>query len=57
LQIYGSQTTFDKKGQAIIFEIKNPEYVNERRKEIGLKPIENYLKQRHVEFNIPQKTH
>jgi exopolysaccharide biosynthesis protein len=42
-QIYGSQI---KNGK--LYKLENPETVNERRKEMGMKTIENYLKH----FNI-----
>ncbi|WP_299002335.1 DUF6624 domain-containing protein [uncultured Tenacibaculum sp.] len=38
-QIYGSQI---KNGK--LYKLENPETVNERRQEMGLKPIEEYLK-------------
>ncbi|WP_272151057.1 DUF6624 domain-containing protein [Tenacibaculum aiptasiae] len=38
-QIYGSQI---KNGK--LYKLENPETVNERRKEMGMKPIESYLK-------------
>ncbi len=33
----------------IFFEIENPEYVNKRRKEIGLAGIKGFAKQRGIE--------
>ena len=54
-QIYGSQTTKDENGNAIFFEIENPEYVNKRRKEINLDGIESFAKERSIEWNITQK--
>lgn len=35
--------------------LKNPQEVNKRRAEVGLNPIQEYLKKWDVEFNIPQK--
>ncbi|QCX37778.1 hypothetical protein FF125_04760 [Aureibaculum algae] len=54
-QIYGSQTTNDKNGNAIFFEIEKPEYVNKRRKEINLDGIESFAKERSIVWNITQK--
>ncbi|HFA47631.1 MAG TPA: hypothetical protein ENJ95_01280 [Bacteroidetes bacterium] len=55
-QIYGSQITRDEKtGKQIVYEIVQPEYVNQRRKEIGLGPIEDYLKRWGIEWTIEQK--
>ena len=45
-QIYGSQI---KNGK--LYKLENPETVNERRKEMGMKTIENYLKHFNIEFN------
>ena len=45
-QIYGSQI---KNGK--LYKLENPETVNERRKEMGMKTIENYLKHFNIQFN------
>jgi len=54
-QIYGSQTTKDKNGNTSFFEIEKPEYVNKRRKEIGLGKIEKLAKLKNIEWTIIQK--
>jgi hypothetical protein len=54
-QIYGSQTTRDKNGNAVFFEIEKPASVNKRRKEIGLVKIESFAKERGIQWNIAQK--
>lgn len=54
-QIYGSQVTKDETGNSIFFEIEKPELINKRRKEIGLGRIENFAKQRQIEWNVVQK--
>ncbi|XLS27944.1 DUF6624 domain-containing protein [Flavobacteriaceae bacterium M23B6Z8] len=54
-QIYGTQTTRDKKGKLVFFEIEKPEFVNKRRKEIGLSGIENFAKEKGIEWNTVQK--
>ena len=45
-QIYGSQIENGK-----LYKLENPETVNERRKEMGMEPIEDYLKYFHIQFN------
>lgn len=45
-QIYGSQI---KNGK--LYKLENPETVNERRKEMGLEPIEDYLKYFDIQSN------
>ncbi len=44
-QIYGSQI---KNGK--LYKLENPEMVNERRKKMGMKPIEDYLKYFNIKF-------
>ncbi|UCA57739.1 hypothetical protein KB553_11760 [Chryseobacterium rhizoplanae] len=45
-QIYGSQIENGK-----LYKLENPETVNERRKEMGMEPIEDYLKNFNIQFN------
>lgn len=45
-QIYGSQI---KNGK--LYKVENPATVNKRRKEMGLEPIEDYLKNFNIQFN------
>lgn len=45
-QLYGSQI---KNGK--LYKLENPTSVNERRKEMGMEPIEDYLKYFHIQFN------
>ena len=45
-QIYGSQIKDDK-----LYKLENPETVNERRKEMGMGTIEDYLRNFNIEFN------
>lgn len=68
-QIYGTQITgkpiiIDGKPKFIngqiqykneLAPLKNPQEVNKRRAEVGLNPIQEYLKKWDIEFNIPQK--
>ncbi|MEM6698152.1 MAG: DUF6624 domain-containing protein [Bacteroidota bacterium] len=56
-QTYGSQITRDKEtDKQIVYEIRDPEYVNQRRAEVGLGPIEEYVKRWDIEWTIEQKT-
>lgn len=55
-QTYGSQITTDKEtGKQVVYEIWEPEYVNQRRKEVGLGPIQDYVKRWDIEWTIEQK--
>ncbi|KAB1160502.1 hypothetical protein F7018_01095 [Tenacibaculum aiptasiae] len=45
-QIYGSQINNGK-----LYKLENPETVNERRKEMGMEPIEGYLKHFDIQSN------
>ena len=55
-QTYGSQITRDEEtGKQIVYEIWEPEYVNQRRKNVGLGPIEDYVKRLGIEWTIEQK--
>jgi hypothetical protein len=49
-QLYGSIITEGK-----LWKLADPEYVNQRRAEVGLEPIEDYLKKHNIAFNTPQK--
>lgn len=55
-QIYGSQVSTDENGKCRVGKIQAPAYVNQRRKAIGLEPIEDYLKRWNIEWNVKQKT-
>lgn len=54
-QIYGSQIDYNSSETPSFFPIENPEYINQRRKELGLSSIQEFAKQRGVAWNIPQK--
>ena len=55
-QTYGSQITRDEEtGKQIVYEIWEPEYVNQRRKEVGLGRIQDYVKRWGIEWTIEQK--
>jgi len=58
LQRYGSRVgpnPFSDTFEMRVYEIKDPEYVNQRRKEIGLNTIQEYLKTYDIVWDIPQK--
>lgn len=54
-QVYGSQIKRDENGKGYFYEIKDPEYVNKRRKEVGLGPIEAYAKRMGASWTVEQK--
>lgn len=55
-QIYGSQIRRNPEtGAFYVYEILEPEYVNQRRKEVGLGPIEAYVKRWDIEWTVEQK--
>ncbi len=55
-QTYGSQISMDPEtGKQTVYEIWEPEYVNQRRKEVGLGPIEEYVKRWGITWTVAQK--
>lgn len=52
-QLYGTQYTYDN--PPVFFEIKEPKYINKRRKEIGLNSIEEFAKSRNLVWTVKQK--
>lgn len=50
-QIYGSQVMNGK-----LHELTEPEYVDQRRAEIGMEPLKQYLQRFDIEFTVEQKT-
>ena len=53
-QLYGTQLEYDEHKAAFPKNLKNPERVNNRRKSVGLEPIEDYLNfatQAHKQMN------
>lgn len=54
-QLYGTQIDYNSGEIPTFFPIEKPEYVNHRRKEIGLDGIESFAKERKIEWNITQK--
>ncbi len=57
LQIYGMQFRYNKERKLEPFPIKDPEYVDQKRKAIGLVPLKQYLKRKiNFDWTIEQKT-
>ncbi|MDX1684089.1 MAG: DUF6624 domain-containing protein [Saprospiraceae bacterium] len=54
-QIYGSQIYMNEDGSYYVKDLKEPEYVNQRRKEVGLGPIQEYVQRWGIEWDIEQK--
>jgi len=55
-QIYGMQFRYNADRKLEPFPIKDPEYVDKRRKEIGLEPLKDYLRRKiNYEWKIIQK--
>ncbi len=55
-QTYGSQITMDNEsGEQMIYDIKDPEYVNQRRAKVGLGPLEEYVKRWGLTWTVEQK--
>lgn len=57
LQIYGMQFKYNDKRVLEPFPIVDPEYVDQRRKKIGLQPLKDYLKSKiNYDFTVEQKS-
>jgi len=54
-QIYGSQIFRDDDGSYFVKDLEEPEYVNQRRAEVGLGPIEDYLQHWGIEWDVVQR--
>lgn len=55
-QLYGMQFRYNAMRKLEPFPIENPEYVDKRRKKIGLKPLKEYLKRKiNYDWNVEQK--
>jgi len=56
LQIYGMQFRYNEKRDLEPFPIIDPEYVDQRRTEIGLEPLKEYLKRKiNFDWTVEQK--
>lgn len=54
-QIYGSQIYENEDGSFYVKDIHQPAYVSQRRKEVGLGPIEDYVRNYGIEWTVKQK--
>jgi len=56
-QIYGMQFRYNAERNLEPFPIKDPNYVDQRRAEIGLEPLKDYLKRKiNFDWNVTQKS-
>lgn len=54
-QVYGTQLKLNiKTNTSTLVELENPESVNKRRKQVGLEPLQEFLKEYDIEFNVKQ---
>lgn len=54
-QVYGSQViTYRSVGKSYIVPLENPEKVDELRKEVGLQPLNDYLKAQGLNWNLQE---
>ncbi len=55
-QIYGTQLTsiYEDSNKFEVYEIENPQYVDQRRAEMGLNPINDYLKMWDTSLDVKQ---
>ena len=57
LQKYGMQFRYTEDQKLEPFPVEDPEYVDQRRLEIGLEPLKEYLKRKiNYDWNVPQKS-
>jgi hypothetical protein len=55
-QIYGSQIHRDQKtGKYIVAPIEDEPNVNKRRAEVGLEPLQDYVKHWDIDYKLPVK--
>lgn len=55
-QVYGSQVVVDKKtGRYVVYDLEAPELVNRRRSEVGLGPIQDYVKKWKIVWEVEQR--
>jgi len=55
LQVYGSQIGTDQEtGEMYVLPLVDPENVNERRSQVGLGPIEDYISHWDLEWNVEE---
>ncbi len=54
-QLYGSQIVMNNQGGQEFYPIEDPEHINDRRKTVGLGPIEEYAERFGIELKPPDK--
>jgi len=54
-QKYGTQIDYNSAESPIFFPVEAPEYINQRRKEIGLGDIQSFANQRGITWEVVQK--
>jgi len=52
-QVYGSQVV-ESGGVWVLYNLEKPETVNKRRAEVGLDPLQDYLRRWNIEFTVEQ---
>ncbi|MFK7951921.1 MAG: DUF6624 domain-containing protein [Ekhidna sp.] len=55
LQVYGTQVDNNSFDKPTFFDIERPQFVNQRRKKIGLPKLEDYARQNGIEWSVIQK--
>lgn len=53
-QIYGSQIIMEE-DKFVLYDLRNPETVNKRREEVGLEPLQDYLSNWDIPFEVEQQ--
>ena len=54
-QIYGSQINTDSTGKSTIYKMLDEPNVNKRRQDVGLQPLEEYVKFWNIDYHLPKK--
>lgn len=54
-QLYGSQVVMENGVNYELYDLKNPETVDQRRAIMGMGPLADYLNHFNIDFNVPQK--
>lgn len=54
-QVFGTQIEYNSTAKPSFFPIEKPEYINKRRKEIGLNSIQEFAKTKKITWTITQK--
>ncbi|MCK8519999.1 hypothetical protein M0D21_00350 [Aquimarina sp. D1M17] len=55
-QLYGTQFEYDSAGKGTFFPVEEPEFINQRRNELGLIGIQEFAKKYGLNWTITQKT-